>query len=403
MLRSMPVRRFKRGFKLGLIKLLIGNKATGMHLSYVGQGASVDLCRRIVDIGHTDILVVTDKALKELGLAERALAPLADAGVNLHWYAGVDPDPTFAHVMEGAEVLRSAGCTAIVAVGGGSSMDAAKIIACTRTSDESPDKWVGLNKVPDDVLPIYAIPTTSGTGSEATMGAVIKDPEEQLKHIIVGEDLLPQAVALDSDLLLGLPAPVTAATGIDALTHGIEAYICIWDRGTRKENGRLAIQGVFRWLERAVQHPEDVEARQGMAVAAYHAGIAINQVGVGNVHAIAHQLGARYGIPHGQANALALPHVLKACLAEAETALAELAVVTNVSDAASPAARAQAFVEAVQDLIAKVGIAETDPRIQPADWTVLAHAAMDESDGYVSPRLLTKAEIMDTLEQITAR
>ena len=403
MLRSMPVRRFKRGLKLGLIKLLIGNKAAGMHLSYVGRGASADLCRRIVDIGHTDILVVTDKALKELGLAERALAPLADVGVNLHWYAGVEPDPTFAHVTEGAEVSRAAGCTAIVAVGGGSSMDAAKIIACTRSSDDSPDKWVGLNKVPDDVLPIYAIPTTSGTGSEATMGAVIKDPEEKLKHIIVGEDLLPQAVALDPDLLLGLPAPVTAATGIDALTHGIEAYICIWDRGTRKENGRLAIQGVFRWLERAVQHPEDVEARQGMAVAAYHAGIAINQVGVGNVHAIAHQLGARYGIPHGQANALALPHVLKACLAEAETALAELAVVTNVSDAASPAARAQAFVEAVQDLIAKVGIAETDPRIQPDDWTVLAHAAMDESDGYVSPRLLTKAEIMDTLEQITAR
>lgn len=118
MLRSMPVRRFKRGFKLGLIKLLIGNKAAGVHLSYVGQGASADLCRRIVDIGHTDILVVTDKALKELGLAERALAPLADAGVNLHWYAGVDPDPTFAHVTEGAEVLRAAGCTAIVAVGG---------------------------------------------------------------------------------------------------------------------------------------------------------------------------------------------------------------------------------------------------------------------------------------------
>ena len=402
MLRSMPVRRFKRGFKLGLIKLLIGDKAAGVHLSYVGRGASADLCRRIVDVGHTDILVVTDKALKELGLAERALAPLTEVGVNLHWYAGVDPDPTFAHVMEGADVLRSAGCTAIVAVGGGSSMDAAKIIACTRTSDESPDKWVGLNKVPDDVLPIYAIPTTSGTGSEATMGAVIKDPEEQLKHIIVGEELLPRAVALDPDLLLGLPAPVTAATGIDALTHGIEAYICVWDRGTRKENGRLAIQGVFHWLERAVQHPEDVEARQGMAVAAYHAGIAINQVGVGNVHAIAHQLGARYGIPHGQANALALPHVLKVCLAEAEIALAELAVVTNVSDAGSTAARAQAFVEAVQDLIAKIGIARTDPRIQPADWTVLANAAMDESDGYMSPRLLTRAEIMDTLERITA-
>jgi alcohol dehydrogenase len=402
MLRSMPLRRFKRGFKLALIKLLIGNKAAGVHLSYVGRGSTADLCRRIADIGHTDVLVVTDKALKELGLAEQALSGLTEAGVTLHWYAGVDPDPTFAHVLEGREVLRSAGCTAIVAVGGGSSMDAAKIIACTRSSDESPDQWVGLNKIPDDVLPVYAIPTTSGTGSEATMGAVIKDPAEQLKHIIVGDDLLPQAVALDPDLLLGLPAAVTAATGIDALTHGIEAYICIWDRGTRQENGRLAVQGVFRWLERAVSRPEDIEARQGMAVAAYHAGVAINQVGVGNVHAIAHQLGARYGIPHGHANALALPHVLQACLAEAETALAELAVVTAVSDAASTAARAQAFVDAVTDLIRKVGIDETDARIQAADWEVLAHAAMDESDGYVSPRLLTKPEIMDTLKRITA-
>ena len=403
MLRSMPVRRLKRGFKLGLIKLLIGNKAAGVHLSFVGQGSVQDLCRRVADIGHTDVLVVTDKALKELGLAERALSGLVEAGVNLHWYAGVDPDPTFAHVTEGREVLRSAGCTAIVAVGGGSSMDTAKIIACTRSSDESPDKWVGLNKIPEDILPVYAIPTTAGTGSEATMGAVIKDPAEQLKHIIVGDGLLPQAVALDPDLLLGLPAPVTAATGIDALTHGIEAYICTWDRGTRKENGRLAVQGVFRWLQQAFDHPEDLEARQGMSVAAYHAGIAINQVGVGNVHAIAHQLGARYGIPHGHANALALPHVLRACLTEAETALAELAVVTDVSDAASPAARAQAFVDAVAELIANVGIASTDPRIQSADWIDVAHAAMDESDGYVSPRLLTKTEIMDMLERITAR
>ncbi len=403
MFRSMPLRRLKRGFRLGLVKLLIGNKAAGVHLSYVGRGSAQDLCRRVADIGHTDVLVVTDKALKELGLAERALTGLAEAGVNLHWYSGVDPDPTFAHVIQGREVLRSAGCTAIVAVGGGSSMDAAKIIACTRSSDESPDKWVGLNKIPDDILPIYAIPTTSGTGSEATMGAVIKDPAEQLKHIIVGDGLLPQAVALDPDLLLGLPAPVTACTGIDALTHGIEAYICIWDRGTRKENGRLAVQGVFRWLQQAVDHPEDLEARQGMAVAAYHAGIAINQVGVGNVHAIAHQLGARYGIPHGQANALVMPHVLRACLVEAEEALAELALVTDVSDAASSAVRALAFVEAVSDLIAKVGIANTDARIQPADWKAIVEAAMDEGDGYVSPRLLTKTEMIDTLELITAR
>ena len=403
MLRSMPVRQFKRRFKMTLIKLLVGNKASGLHLAYVGSGSVADLCKRIADVGHRDVLVVTDSALKELGLADRALAPLSDAGVNLHWYAGVEPDPTFAHVAEGARLLKSAGCTAVVAVGGGSSMDASKVIACCRTSDQTPDAWVGLNKVPDDVLPIYAIPTTSGTGSEATMGAVIKDPAQKLKRIIAAEALLPCAVALDPDLMLGMPAPVTAATGIDALTHGIEAFICVWDRGTRAENGRLAVQGVFRWLREAVASPQDAAAREGMALAAYHAGIAINQVSVGNVHAIAHQLGARYGIPHGQANALALPHVLRACVAEAETALAELAVATGISDAASPAARAQAFIEAVEALIREVGIAATDERIQPADWGDITHAAMDESDGYLSPRLLEKSEILDILKRITAR
>ena len=203
MLRSMPVRRFKRGFILALIKLLVGNKASGLHLSYVGAGAAKQLCQRVADIGHTNVLVVTDKALKELGLAEQALLGLSEAGVSLHWYAGVEPDPTFTHVTEGAQILRAAGCTAIIAVGGGSSMDAAKIIACTRSSDASPDQWVGLNKVPDDILPVYAIPTTSGTGSEATMGAVIKDPVERVKMIIAADGLLPQAVALDPELLLG--------------------------------------------------------------------------------------------------------------------------------------------------------------------------------------------------------
>ena len=120
MLRSMPVRRFKRGFTLALIKLLVGNKASGLHLSYVGAGAAKRLCQRVSDIGHANVLVVTDKALKELGLAEQALQGLSEAGVNLHWYAGVEPDPTFTHVTEGAQILRATGCTAIVAVVGGS-------------------------------------------------------------------------------------------------------------------------------------------------------------------------------------------------------------------------------------------------------------------------------------------
>ncbi len=403
MLRSMPIRKLKRRFTMLLMKLVIGNKASGVHLSYVGKGAVNHLCRRIVDLGHTNILVVTDTVLKDIGLADKALSSLLDAGLNLYWYADVEPDPTFSHVADGARILRENACTIVLAVGGGSSMDAAKVIACSHSNDVVAKDWVGLNKIPEGSLPIFAIPTTSGTGSEATIGAVIKDSDEQLKMIIAADRLLPQAVALDPDLLLGMPASVTAATGIDALTHGIEAFICIWDRGTRSENSRLGVQGVFRWLLRAVESPKDNEARLGMALAAYHAGIAINQVNVGNVHAIAHQLGARYGIAHGRANALVLPHVLKACIQEAENELAELAVVTGISAAGSPAKRAQAFIDAVSDLIKKVGIPNTDERIDALDWEDIAHAAIDESDGYMSPRLLTKSEIMEILKKITVR
>ena len=401
MLRSMPIRKLKRRFTMFLIKLVTGNKASGVHLSYVGKGAANHLCRRIVDLGHTNILVVTDTVLKDIGLADQALSNLLDAGLNLYWYADVEPDPTFSHVADGARILRRNPCTVVLAVGGGSSIDAAKVIACTHSSDVVSKDWVGLNKIPEDSLPIFAIPTTSGTGSEATIGAVIKDPREQLKVIIAADRLLPRAVALDPDLLLGMPASVTAATGIDALTHGIEAFICVWDRGTRSENSRLGVQGVFRWLLRAVEYPKDDEARLGMALAAYHAGIAINQVNVGNVHAIAHQLGARYGIAHGWANALVLPHVLQACIKEAENELAELAVVTGISAARSPAKRAQAFIDAVSHLINKVGIPRTDERIETLDWEDIAHAAMDESDGYMSPRLLTKSEIIEILKKIT--
>lgn len=402
MAQSMPIRQLKRGLNLTLMRVLVGKKANANHFAYVGADSSKELCRRIVDAGHQSLLIVTDKPLRDLGLADRAIAGLEGSDVELHWYDGVEPDPTYAHVKAGAAILKENACTAVLAIGGGSSIDAAKIIAAQRYSSDDPQTWVGHNKAPEEIAALFAIPTTSGTGSEATMGAVITDPITHAKEVIGGPALLPRAVAIDPALMTGMPPHITAATGIDALTHGVEAFIGVWERGTRSEMGKLAVQGVFRWLKEAIANPESLEARMGMAIAAYNGGVAINQVNVGTVHAVAHNMGAKYGIPHGVANALVLPHMLKTYGTAVTAKLAELAVATGVSSAASQEARADAFIDAVRQLIADVGISATDERLQTGDFDAIVEAAITEADGYPSPRLLEKQEFLDILAAIKA-
>ena len=400
MAQAMMIRKCKRALNLALMRLLVGSKATASHFAWVGPASAQQLCRQIVDTGHQSVFIVTDSALRELGVADRAAAALLAADIDVHWFDEVMPDPTFDVVRTGIDALRVAGSTAVLAIGGGSSMDAAKVIALSRYCSDDPQSWVGFNKAPKEAAAIYAIPTTAGTGSEATMGAVITEADTHTKHVIAGEAMLPRAVAIDPDLMMGLPGPITAATGIDALTHGIEAYIGVWERGTRTESGRLAVQGVFQSLPMAVAAPDDAGARMSMAIAAYYGGVAINQVNVGNVHAIAHQLGGKYGIPHGVANSLVLPHVLRCYGQIVEERLAELSLAAGVSSAPSKAARAAAFIDSIVALRAEVGLSETDSRLQAADFDAIADAACAESDGYASPRLLEKAEVIAILKAI---
>lgn len=373
------------------------------HFAFSGSGSSAQLCNHIARMGFKKVLVVTDKPLRELGVVDRAVAALLDAGVDVAFFDGVLPDPTFSQVAQGAAMLAQHGSEAVLAVGGGSSMDAAKIIAASANSEQSPREWVGFGKVKHQVLPLFAIPTTSGTGSEATMGAVISDSETHAKSIISGATLLPAATALDSDLITGLPPHITAATGMDALTHGIEAYIGIWDRGTRTEDSRAAIKLIFENLATAYHDGSNLQAREGMAVGSYYAGIAINQVNVGNVHAIAHQLGGKYGIPHGLANAMVLPHVLDFCREEAEQRLAQLAVLIGVgAESETQAQLSYKFIQAVRDLRTEVGIPDHSDKIRAEDYEDLCAAAIAEGDGYPSPRLLEHDATIAILNAITA-
>ena len=391
-----PLRKLKSGLKLKLAKILMGDKATTPHFAWAGAGSSERLCARIEQSGHKNVLVVTDKPLRALGVVDRALEGFDRSVTTLHFYDGVEPDPTFGQVAEGAKVCRDSYCTAVLAVGGGSSIDAAKVIALEAVNEGDPMSWVGLNKAPATAVPIYAIPTTSGTGSEATMGAVITHEVDHSKQIISGLAVLPRAVAVDPDLMLGLPPAITAATGLDALTHGIEAYTSLWERGSRTETSLMAIQGVFKWLPKVLLEPGNVVAREGMALAAYYGGVAINQVNVGFVHAIAHQLGARYGIPHGMANALVLPHVLKAYGSAAEPKLAELARAIGLSNTTGAG-----FINAVFELRELAGLPSQHAAIQARDIDAIVEAAIAEGDGYFSPRLFTPDEVKSILLAIS--
>ena len=400
---SLSIRSIRHRAFLAMLRVLTPFMGDARNIAFAGPGCSRQLCQHIASLGATRLLVVTDKPLRDLGIADQATSALADAGLPVAWFDGVLPDPTYEQVEAGLAVLRAEQCDVVLAIGGGSAIDTAKMIAACATSSEDPRKWKGLGKVKHEALPIYAIPTTAGTGSEVTSGAVVKDAATQSKSIISGPAMLPKATALDAQLMLGLPPHITAATGMDALTHAIEAYIGVWERGSRLEDGRIAVKLIFEHLVNAYQQGDDLAAREGMALAAYYAGMAINLVSVGSVHAIAHQLGGKYGIPHGLANALVLPHVLEYCREEAESRLAELAVVIGVGKQGEPASQlAHKFIAEVRELRTQVGIPDRSDLIQRGDHGELAAAAAAECLDYPVPRLLDEAGALRILDQITA-
>lgn len=362
---------------------------------FAGENSSEQLCRHIAQCGIGRLLLVTDKPLVELGLADSLVRQLTNAGIEVAVFDGVVPDPGFDVVEQGLDCYRQAECDAVVAFGGGSSIDAAKMIAMAATNLGDPRRYVGFSKLKVAPAPLYAIPTTSGTGSEATTGAIISDGSEERKLIIADPGLLPRAAALDPLLLVGLPRSITAATGMDALTHAIEAYIGHWDAGDSKEKAAAAVRLIFQHLPAACADGANLSARDGMAHAAYMAGQAINQVNVGNVHAIAHQLGAIYGIAHGLANAIVLPHVLDLSRPQADPKLAELASLIGREGA-------QGLVDAVRELNNEIGIPSCVAQLRAEDVESIARRAVKEGAGYPVPHLMSVADCTGILRNLLA-
>ncbi len=360
----------------------------------VGPGSSARLGQAIAGFGHTKILIVTDSVIAKLGL----LKPLTDAleagGAQYAVFDEITPDAPIPLVERGVAFYRQHDCDAIVAFGGGSSMDASKAIAAAIATDKPLRELAGyLKSGLKNPVRIYAVPTTAGTGSEVTVAAVIADPERQAKLVIIDPRLVPKMAALDPLLMTGLPPAITAATGIDALTHAIESFVGRWTTDYSDGMALSAVGLIFDNLRTAYHDGKNLEAREKMSLASTYAGFAFTRANVGYVHAIAHQFGGRYHTPHGLANAIVLPEVLKFSLPAIEQRLALLAVRAGVGDEGERSeVLAARFIEAIEQLNAELGIPTHLQALREADIPALAQAACAEANTYPVPRYMTQQE-----------
>ena len=363
---------------------------------FVGADASLRLCASIGQFGYRRVMIITDAVLVKLGLVEPLRLALQSQGIDVAVHDGITPDPTYPVLQAGYEAVRAHRSDAILAVGGGSAIDAAKVIGAMAVSGKSPAQLVGMLKVGKPMLPLFAIPTTAGTGSEVTVAAVVTDPVAHSKAAVIDPKLVPLAAALDPLLMRGMPQPITAATGMDALTHAIEAYLNRWPHADTEQHCVAPVRMIFGNLQRAYDDGNDMAAREAMALASFYAGLAFTKAYVGYVHAFSHKLGGMYGVPHGLANAITLPYVLDFNKDSplARERLAKLAVVIGAGKEGEPQdVLAQRFIDRVRELNRAVGIPEKVAALKPADVPVVARAAMIEgARDYPVPKNMSLGE-----------
>lgn len=346
--------------------------------------------------GVEKALIVTDRGIEENGLTLSVYEALEKSGINYAIYAGVMPNPTVQNVEEAFSIYKKQGCEAIIAIGGGSSIDCGKAVGARAVyPNKSIGSMKGILKVLKKLPPLTAIPTTAGTGSETTLAAVITDSESRDKYALMSFPLIPHIAVLDPELTYSLPSHLTATTGMDALTHAVEAYIGGSSTKETRALAREAVSLVFGNIKKAYDDGKNYDARKNMLDAAYKAGVAFSKSYVGYIHAMAHSLGGYCGTPHGLANAVIMPYVLKEYGECVYKKLHELAVCAGVShDDDSDKEGALAFISAIERLNREMNIPDKLQGIKLSDIPMLArHAEKEANPLYPVPKLMTAKEL----------
>lgn len=358
-----------------------------------GPGAIKDLPALVKSKGIKNVLVVTDKGLMSLHILDSLFENLDKQNIKYTVYDGVQPNPSIENIEEGRRIYLKNNCEGIIAFGGGSPMDCAKVIgARIANPNKSVSQMRGLLKVVHKIPPFFAVPTTAGTGSETTLAAVVSNMQTHEKYAINDPQLRPKYAVLDPELTTGLPQKITSTTGMDALTHAVEAYIGQSGVKSTNDYAEKATKLIFENLEKAYEDGKNIEARENMLVASFYAGMAFTRAYVGYVHAIAHNLGGMYGTPHGLANAVILPHVLEYYGETAYAKLAKLADIVGINGS-SDKEKAEKFIEEIKRMNKAMDIPEHFDFIKDEDIPTIVERALKEGNPlYPVPKIMDKEE-----------
>ncbi len=355
-----------------------------------------ELVGKLNELQLASVLLVTDAGIRGLGLTKHLEELLSENNISCTVYDGTVANPTTDNVDEALTLYKKNNCQSLIGFGGGSSMDCAKAVGACIARPKTPlMKMKGILKVIRPLPPLFAVPTTAGTGSETTLAAVITDAKTRVKYPINDFPLIPRYAVLDPEVTRSLPPFITASTGLDALTHAVEAYI---GRSTTKKTRKAALKAVqliFANLQTAYHDGNNMSARKNMLHASYYAGVAFTISYVGYVHAVAHSLGGKYNIPHGLANAVLLPIVLRDYGSTIYKKLHELADAAGLSDASeSDASAAEKFISAIENMLDEFSLGRTLDGIKAEDIPELArHADAEGNPLYPVPVLMNAKEL----------
>ncbi len=369
---------------------------------YIGANKVLKMAEILKSENVKRVLVMTDKVLFELGLLNPMLEIIKEAGIEVSLYNDVKPDPTFGIVEEALEICKKDDCQAVIAFGGGSVLDASKVVAAAATNNVSPRALEGLLKVKKEILPLIAVPTTAGTGSEVTIVAVISDDITHKKTTIVSPKIVPKVAILDSALTTGLPPHITSSTAMDALTHALEAYTNTYATDETDGYALKAINLICNNIKVAYNDPTNLEAREALLVGSFHAGMAFTRTFVGYVHAFSHNIGGKYGVPHGLGNAVLLPHIMEMFKDVSADRFAKLSDLLEIADKkASKKAKSQAFVNYLFDLNKELNLPERLEKFPQSGVEEILEAGFKEAHGqYPVPYYLTKEEGLAILNKV---
>ncbi|MBE6049113.1 MAG: iron-containing alcohol dehydrogenase [Clostridium sp.] len=368
-----------------------------------GTGSITKLVEVLRKYGIKKVLIVSGKTITKLGLLDELIKNLEKEKIEFSLFNDVMANPTIDSVENGVKRYKEIGAEAIIAFGGGSPMDCAKIIGARVNNKNLEVKNMrGMLKIRKKMPPFFAVPTTAGTGSESTIAAVITDSSNHEKYAIIDPKLMPDYAVLDPSLTVALPKSVTSTTGMDALTHAIEAYIGNFGTKETDENALKAMKIIFSDLEIAFNDGENLDARNNMLIASNYAGLAFTRANVGYVHAFAHALGGLYGVAHGLANAIILPYILEYYKETVYNKLAQVAIYTKLgTEKEKNIDLYNKVINKIKDMNKNMNIPTKVKELKKDDFELITERVLKEGNpGYPVPKIMGKKECVEILEKL---